>query len=891
MPRLRSSWLRRLITLSSLALALAACGDDDASGPLVTAEGALNVAVVADAPYSAFPAEDAGWIGVEDAAADLRETLMETLGASSVAASPEHRVAVKIAAGRDDLGDEAYALTTSGGDVTVTARTATGAMYGLYHVAMDLGARWFHPEESAFVPYAGDALPDYGKDSVHAPSFARRGFHHHTQHPIIASDVLLRPGDDGFRAYASRLIRYLARNRQNTLSFHLLKTVDLDAWVPYMADIAEEAAAHGVTVGCVLSFADQQQNNFKLLDLEAAAPAAQQITAGLDRVLAAGLGFVTFQIGTSEFTKPPDAQVITWLDTAVAHLRDRWPGVVPAAWIHIPCDVLDDAGGYFFHLPLQADVDLGAWVHTTMYYSLGRPAPVYGCEDFDHQLDFVAAAGDQGRTQIFFPETAWWLGFDSNLPLVLPITGRSREEDIQRFAQSGQAPGPMSGHITFTTGREWTFWQYDHYLTRATWDAAVTWDAYTAWLAPIYGDHADAVATATKAWTDRQVRDLYDTDALLLFYLTGELPQDELGEAAGILARRPKLSFQKVLRFDDAAYQAWLDGDIAHLTEMKGAYQAILDQLPAPTAGDNALYAELYAGYHIFVQRIDHALTLYAGVGAARGDDRDGAEAKLAAAEAITAAVLAQVHAEEAHYRYPAALLTEEKPESLTSYPFGYLWETSTGYFWSRRDEQLRRVIAQVFDGVAEAWQTTPEALLRATSDDVTVVAPASDTAGTLLKGFVPQVLVGLSGYDADQSAIVFTLAQDRNANDLPDPDTELSMTAAIGAQVATATAASYPIQVFGTDGTKIADLPILSPELTLTPSSALPGGADTADLAGEVASETLIDIVVAIAGIDRDGVGELIKGVWELPSDEPLPSLLPFHLRFALHPAPTPGG
>ncbi|TNF23326.1 MAG: hypothetical protein EP329_27790 [Deltaproteobacteria bacterium] len=875
------------LALACLGLLAAGCGDEAPRGPLVTEDGALNVAVVAESPYTAFPAESKTWAGVTDAADDLRETLLQSLGASATADAPQYRITARIDAGRTELGDEGYALaTTSAGDVVVTGRTEVGAMYGLYHVAADLGARWFHPEEARFVPYAGAALPDYGKRSVHTPAFGRRGFHHHTQHPIVASDVLLRPGDAERRAHASHLVRYLARNRQNTLSFHLLKTVDLDAWVPYMADIADEAKAHGVTVGCVLSFADQQQNNFKLLDLEAAAPATQQIADGLDRVLAAGLGFVTFQIGTSEFTKPPDADVVAWLDAAVAHLHDRWPGVTPFAWIHIPCDVHDDAGGTFFHLPLQADVALGAWVHTTMFYSLGRPAPVYGCEDFDHQLDFASAAAAQGREQLFFPETAWWLGFDSNLPLALPITGRSREEDLARFAQRGD----MSGHVTFTSGREWTFWQYDHYLTRATWDTSVTWDAYLAWLAPIYGERADAVAAAVKAWTDRQVHDFYDTDPLLLFYLTGELPQDELGEAAGILARRPKLSFQKVLRFDDDAHQAWLDGDIARLTEMRDAYQAILDTLPAPTA-DEALYAEQYAAFHIFVERITHTLTVYAGVDAARAGDRATAEAKLAAAEALTAAVVAEVHVEEAHYRYPAALLTEEKPESLTSYPFGYLWETSTGYFWARRDEQLRRVIAQVFDGVAEAWQAAPETLLRAASEDVTVVAPASPTAGTLLKGFVPQVLIGLSGWDGTAATLTVTLAQDRNANLLPDADTELSMAAAAGAEIATATATSYPIAVYGTDGEKVADLPILGPTLTLAPAASLPGGADVADLAGEVASDTLIDIVVAIAGIDREGVGELLKGIWELPSEEPLPALLPFHLRFALQPAAAPGG
>ena len=43
----------------------------------------------------------------------------------------------------------------------------------------------------------------------------------------------------------------------------------------------------------------------------------------------------------------------------------------------------------FYHLPLQADTD---WVlvHTTMFYTLDHPAPVYECEDFTHQKDFLS---------------------------------------------------------------------------------------------------------------------------------------------------------------------------------------------------------------------------------------------------------------------------------------------------------------------------------------------------------------------------------------------------------------------------------------------------------------------------------------------------------------------
>ncbi len=857
--------MRCCVLTALLATALSTACPEGAPprGPLVV-DGAVNVRVVV--PDDAGP-------GLAASAQDLRLTLAAVLGVAATAENPEWTVEAVVDPDGDH-GAEGYALTTVGdGDVRLVATTEVGAMYGLYHIAGDLGARYIHPEQSVFIPYDTAVLPSYALRQQ--PTFARRGFHHHTQHPIIASDVLLRPGEPGCREHARKLIRYLARNRQNTLSWHMLKTMDLDAWAPYMAEIAAEAASFGIRVGCVTSFADQQQNNFKLI-ADPTQPADAQIRERLDTILDAGLSFIGFQIGTSEFTKPKDAEVLGWMNTAVAHVRDAHPGVSTYAWIHITCDLEDEQGGHFYHLPLQAAPDLGAWVHTTMYYAMGRPAPVYGCESFDHQLDFVSEASASGREQIWFPETAWWLGFDNNLPLAMPITGLSRQEDVQRFADT------MTGHVTFTTGREWAYWQYDHYLTRATWDATTTWTAYLDWIGPVYGDRAEAVAEALKAWTELQERHFYEESPLIYFYLAGELPQDELGEAAGILARRPKISFQKVLGFDDAALAAWQTSDMAQLKAMRAAHGPIVDALPAPAeAMSGSLYAELHRVLWVYVQRIDHAVALYEGVVAARAGDRPTAEELLGQAQAITAAVLEVIAEAETHYRYPLELLTEPKSASLTAYPFGYLWETSTGFFWTRRDDQLAAIIEQVFEGPTEGWQKIPDRTLVATPDDVTVIQPASDLAATILGGFVPQVLFGLSDWDATTQSLALTVAQDYNANELPDPGTELTLSGQVSGESWSQSAAAYPIAVYQTSGQKLTDLVVLSPEFRLTPASALPTGADTAELIGQIQSQALIDLVIAIAGIDPEGIGELIKGIWEIPPEEPLPELLDFHLAF----------
>ena len=202
------------------------------------------------------------------------------------------------------------------------------------------------------------------------------------------SDFLLRPGRDDFRAFVSHYLQWMLRNRQNALSFHMLNTVDLDRWLPHITDIVLEADGYGIEMGLVLGFVDQQQNAFRLVKPTSENPEEVQITTQIDRILGAGFAFIGFQIGTSEFTKPDDEVMLNWLNLAVGHIEVQHPRVQPFAWIHITCELEGANGKPYYHLPLSADDHLGAFVHTTMFYTVHHPAPVYECENFQHQKDF-----------------------------------------------------------------------------------------------------------------------------------------------------------------------------------------------------------------------------------------------------------------------------------------------------------------------------------------------------------------------------------------------------------------------------------------------------------------------------------------------------------------------
>ena len=310
---------------------------------------------------------------LKTSAQDLERAAQSISGAPKTQETHQ-RVSIVVDEGATDLGEQDYGLKSLGDVLIVRARGEIGAMYGLYDIAARLGARYIHPEQTIFPSNPDARLPIFSDEKIESPHYRWRGFHEHTQHPTVMSDYLLRPDREDFRVGVSAYLRWLVQNRQNVLTFHMLNTVDLDTWVPYMKDIVAEAKSYGISVGCVIGFVDQQQNAFRLVKPGEGDPELQ-ITTKLDAVLATGFDFIGFQIGTSEFTKPDEGRMLRWLNLTIKHLEMMHPTVEPFAWIHITCGLTQQSGEPYYHLPLQADEGLGAFVHTTMFYDLENPAP------------------------------------------------------------------------------------------------------------------------------------------------------------------------------------------------------------------------------------------------------------------------------------------------------------------------------------------------------------------------------------------------------------------------------------------------------------------------------------------------------------------------------------
>lgn len=872
-----------------LALLLASCGSESSSDsePHTLAKaGVLNVRVVL--PDDAPP-------GLRLAAEDLVLAMSEIAGVTVPAnavggASTSPAVSVVIDADRDELGSQGYALRSTEAGVTVTATTHQGAAYGLWGIARDLGASWHHPEESFYPSIPTAALPADYDGTPDVPRFARRGFHEHTQHPIVASDFLLRPGDDERRAMASRYVRWLARNRQNVMSFHMLRSVDLEAWQPYMRSITDEADELFIESGVVIGFVDEQQNAFKTYRPESDdRPAMVQIADRVDQVLEGGFDFLTFQVGASEFTKPADADLLEWMDGTLAHVEANHPGVRLGAWIHITCNLYAEDGSNFFHLPLQSDTAWRAWVHTTMFYTLADPAPVYHCDDFSQQLDFIDEARDTDRELEFFPETAWWLGFDVNVPLALPLYGLSRDRDLREHLDDR-----TTGHVTFSSGREWGYWRYDHFLTEATWDSDVTWSSYLASRSGLFGDQGTALTSALDAFGELQAQHFYDENPLLYFYLAGELPQDEVGVTAGLAARRPKRSFREILELSDDDFAAWETTDLAALRAMRTDYAAVLDALPSDSAGADlqvSLYAEAHDGLYLYVRRLDHVIRLYEGVAALRawqqGDESGQAAAReaLADARAISAQATTIVQAGEARYRYPVELLARDKPESLTIYPYGSIAEASTGYFWTRRDDQLAGLIDAVLDATGESWtEPAPEVVFFVEPGELEIEVPEHPLARSALGSLLPGLVFGLDAAP-ELGPVTVQTSQDHNGNRLPDQGFQRSIEGTLASTAWSSVPTEIDLAAHDDTGERLAVLTVINTSIELDVTRAPNGVVDISGgrLAGDFDSTVLVDAIGGVTGTDPAASEELVKQVYGVAPEDPLPALLPLALTFRL--------
>ena len=74
---------------------------------------------------------------------------------------------------------------------------------------------------------------------------------------------------------------------------------------------------------------------------------------------------------------------------------------------------------FYYHLPQYADLRLGQTVHTLFFFDLYRDWATYAHPNFLLQHDYILEELPTRRVK-YFPESAYWISADIDVPLFLP---------------------------------------------------------------------------------------------------------------------------------------------------------------------------------------------------------------------------------------------------------------------------------------------------------------------------------------------------------------------------------------------------------------------------------------------------------------------------------------
>ncbi len=652
--------------------------------------GLTVLVTAADAPL--FEA-GLGFIG--DARLTLRvvEDPKAALGATRGAA-----VAVT---GRADC-TECYRLDGAGTRLVVQGGAPLGKQYGLWHALEALGYRFVHPWHTK-VPEVFAAAPAEALGQELAPEVdQRRGLHLHTLHPTESLYDFWLPGEANLEG-AWRTVDFVVKQRGNYLQWCALDDIMgppalADAWRAHTRQVTDFAHARGLRTGVALQLFGQSnlQNAFDLIDDATGADVVPEMERRL-HLLLDETGFDALNLSFGEFFGAEPARFVAEVDSAYAAMQRVQPGVEVMATIHVGnyedlrVTYLGERQLYYF-LVRYVNPAIVPWVHTTMYFNLYDDAGLaYLHEEFDEHRAYLEGRLRAGQPAGYFPESAYWVAFDINIPTFTPVYLRSRHTDLARLAQAGR----LRDHVLFSSGWEWGYWLTDALTLRMTYARPAAWsDAVVEWFRAWGAAGATAGSLVTRLG-EAQHR------ALIVERLAAWVAsRDQLidaGDRLGIFSQPDRLEFREIAELSPAAREAF-EGTVVARLGVHAAELAVLAAEAEALPVEDKVLAELRDGVVVTALRVRfiHALTSAA---VAHGEGGDGAAWLGEADDALEAAKRVVARRRGALWDPDPKPILRNTPNP-TFYQYGYLREADSLCFWVRERAQARQLVLQSGDVV-----------------------------------------------------------------------------------------------------------------------------------------------------------------------------------------------
>jgi hypothetical protein len=623
-----------------------------------------------------------------------------------------------------------------------------GVHHAAYAILEEMGFAFLHPLAPS--PPVATTVPRDGLDLREVPRWTERTMHIHTMHPLELTDLLqgwgpLGPEDaTGFEKQLpewDRFLEWCVANRQSAVEWFLLYA---DSWKSFadspvrierLKRLVDRAHAFGIDAGLDVPIAFAQQHAFRLLRTQGTLESElAEIDKNLDFVMGSGIDFLGTEAGTSEFTHPDPARMLAWMNEVTRLASDKYDAHVA---IKVHASTGQTAVGYkdpetgqdinFNMLPHFADTRLGVLPHTVQHYGLTDPAPTYGNTDFSYIRRFLHREVGSRPVQ-WYPETAYWVSFDVDVPLFLPLYAERRVADLRMLGldeeqkREGSSGQRMDGQLIFSSGWEWGYWLNDVVAARAAWNpelgAQSDEESFRKVLAPVlraFGGAAKEVEdwlvdvvraeykllihgeVAGKRPADVRMRngqaylqgwETWDDVSKLSTDLPVKLPPTQPDKLGLVDMRNPahggpgySAEVAPILAAMETSFAALATRGAELTKKVPTSAKDLMDDL-ADAAQMTALRAKQVHGLYDYVDDFYNVL------------DQQTRKRRLAEARAALDAAQLVVAGREKRYRVPAERIAGWR-KNPTAYSYGYLWTVhSLHYFW--RDEG-KAVDAPVF--------------------------------------------------------------------------------------------------------------------------------------------------------------------------------------------------